>query len=297
MAGEKSIGVLMDLGFTGLEAEVYSYLVGEAPATGYRVAQAIGRPAANVYKALETLQAKGAVIVDEGANRLCRATPVRELLDGLTRAFQERKERASMALGRLGSAPEDTRVYALRSADQVFERCRAMLQRARHIVLIDLFPLPMARLREEIQAAVSRGVIVQVSAYEPVDLPGVELLVHPRGSNVIAGYPGQWLNVVADSRECLLAFLTRDGRGVHQAVWTGSAFLSHVYHAGLGFEMVVTQIRRAVAQDAAIEEVATILKDSRRLFSAEIPGHRELLRQFGETTAPHSELSAPEVQR
>ena len=74
---------LVALGFTALEAEVYIYLLGASPATGYRVAQAIGKPIANTYKAIEALESKGAVIVEHSANKLCRAIPAEELLGQL----------------------------------------------------------------------------------------------------------------------------------------------------------------------------------------------------------------------
>ena len=66
---------LVSLGFTALAAEIYAWLPEEAPVTGYRIAQAIGKPAPNVYKAIETLETKGAVMVDEGKSRLCRPVP------------------------------------------------------------------------------------------------------------------------------------------------------------------------------------------------------------------------------
>jgi sugar-specific transcriptional regulator TrmB len=71
---------LVSLGFTPLEAEVYVCLVQDSPATGYRVAQAVGRPVAGIYKTIESLANKGAVVLDDGESRLCRAVPPAELL-------------------------------------------------------------------------------------------------------------------------------------------------------------------------------------------------------------------------
>ena len=81
MASQPTSHPLVALGFTALEAEIYSLLLEEeAPATGYRVAQALRKPASNIYKALESLESKGAVMVDEGESRLCRPIPPEELL-------------------------------------------------------------------------------------------------------------------------------------------------------------------------------------------------------------------------
>src|SRR5438105_11642808 len=118
---------LVALGFTALEAEVYIYLLGASPATGYRVAQAIGKPIANTYKAIEALESKGAVIVEHSANRLCRAIPAEELLGQLERRFRDRRSKAARALSELPGSADDDRVYQLRSRDQVYERARSML--------------------------------------------------------------------------------------------------------------------------------------------------------------------------
>jgi len=48
-------------------------LLKESPATGYRVRHAIGIAVANTYKALTSLEQKGAVIVENGENGLCLA--------------------------------------------------------------------------------------------------------------------------------------------------------------------------------------------------------------------------------
>lgn len=50
-AAQSCVAALSSLGFTELEASVYAYLVQKSPATGYRVAQAIRKPVANLsYK-------------------------------------------------------------------------------------------------------------------------------------------------------------------------------------------------------------------------------------------------------
>src|SRR5688572_20917974 len=92
---------LVSLGFTPLEAEVYTFLLKESPATGYRVAQALGRPVSGVYKTLESLAAKGALLADEGGSKLCRAVPYDELLSQMERSFQRRKAAAAAALAEL----------------------------------------------------------------------------------------------------------------------------------------------------------------------------------------------------
>src|SRR5215813_11412219 len=98
---------LVELGFTALEAEIYTWLAGETSATGYRIAQGIGKPVANTYKAIESLHNKGAILIEEDENRLCRAVPAGELLRALERGFASRRDHAARALANLARPEGD----------------------------------------------------------------------------------------------------------------------------------------------------------------------------------------------
>src|SRR5262245_24862626 len=272
---------LTSLGFTELEAEVYVSLLQSSPATGYRVAQSIGRPVANTYKAIESLQNKGAVLVDEGANRLCRAVPAEELLAQLERSFQRRRQEAASALASLQAAPDDERIYQLQSAEQVFERCRRMLEECQEAVILDIFPKPLEELRDALEEMVRRGVRVVIKAYAPAALPGANIVVHPQGRATLKRWPGQWLNVVTDGQEHLLAFLTSDARGLHQAVWSGSAYLSWVYHSAVAAEVILAAVQRGLEEGATAADLRHALAGYQDLFKPDLPGVRALLERFG----------------
>src|SRR5580704_2378142 len=117
MAVRDCVKALAELGFTNLEAEIYAFLLQESPATGYRIAQAIGKPAANTYKAIQTLEQKGAVIVEDGTSRMCRAVSSDELLSRMTREFELRRSSAQSTLSALNHPSVDERIYQIRSRD------------------------------------------------------------------------------------------------------------------------------------------------------------------------------------
>jgi hypothetical protein len=268
-----------------MEAEVYAFLLAESPATGYRIAGGIGKPAANTYKAIESLASKGAVIVDEGQSRLCRAIPPDELLARLERTFRAQRDMALAALTNPPDSSADDRVYQIKSPDQVLERCRRMIGGAREIVLADLFPDALAELAPELQDAAGRGLRVAVKAYLPAALDGVEISVQPDGESVLARWPGRWLNVVVDGAEYVLAFMSADGARVHQAVWSGSAYLSWVYHSAFGAELALASLARMIAEGADLPELAAWLTRHRKSMGPDAPGYRALVARFKNTTA------------
>jgi sugar-specific transcriptional regulator TrmB len=264
-----------------LEAQVYAFLLQESPVTGYRIAQAIGKPVANTYKAIAALEAKGAVSVDDGASRLCRAVPVEELLARLERTFCERREQAAKALAEIQTVTDDDRVYQLRTRDQVMERARAMLQRAQQTAILDIFPEPLEELRPEIEAAVSRGVTIAVKAYGPIAIEGARVVVTLGHETVRRRWPGQWVNLVVDGQEHMLAFLTSDGQGVHQAIWSESTYISWIYHSGIISEWLLADVRRRIEEGAAPEAIREAINEFAEGPLPDPLGYGVLMRRFG----------------
>lgn len=239
---EESVAALQALGLTELEAAAYAFLLGESPATAYRVAQALGKPTANMYKAIASLAEKGAVIVEEGEARQCRAVPYAELLAQMEQRFRERKARAEEALSKLGSSEEDTRVYQLKTQAQVIERVRQMLQRAKKVAMASIFPVPLKELKADLEAAAERGVCVMVKVYTESRLHVSHVVLSSQGEQLVREWPGQEVSLVIDGEEYLDAILTQDGKGLIQAVTSGSLFLSFSRYNGLYCELLLTTL-------------------------------------------------------
>lgn len=237
---ETTFNPLCALGFSEIEAFVYAFLVEHGPASGYRTSRAIGKPTANTYKAIATLSRQGAVQVDSGDGRLVRAIPPDELLARLERRDRENREAARSFLAPRVAHVDDERVYALRAPDQVLERARAMIGRAREIVLADLFPGPLDALAASLAEAAARGVRVVAKVYERRDLPGVAEVPEPDAGRALSEWPGQQLSLVVDAEEHLIALFDAPLAQVHQAVWSRSTFLSCLHHNHVAMDLLHT---------------------------------------------------------
>ena len=269
---------LSQLGFTNLEAEIYAFLVSESPATGYRIAQAIGKPAANTYKAIQTLERKGAVVVEDGASRQCRAVPVDELLGRITREFQTHRDHAARALRELGQPKADDRVYQIRSLDGVIQRLRQMLVEAKGVVLASIPEVILSQVREELLQATDRSVDVAVRTDSQDDLLGIETIVRESAAEL----PWKELQVVVDGEQHLVAFLSRDG-DLLNAVWSGSGFLSLVHHRGLAAEMNLDQVASKIRDEAGQKRLLRALSLHKSVEST--PGYRILAKEEEATSA------------
>jgi sugar-specific transcriptional regulator TrmB len=224
--------VLVEFGFTALESEIYAFLLSESPATGYRIAQAIQKPAANTYKAIQTLEAKGAVMVEEGENRLCRAVPAAQLLAMLEAAFARRHQEATRALHRLGSPSPDERIYAVRSVEL------------------------LERLTFDLMAGAEREILL--SASEDVLLEAEEALAAARGRGVVVdvrSLPRPEMRLTVDARTCLLANAENDPVALHSA----HPALVAAVREGLLAEVRLGQVERTVREGGGAKRVARVL--------------------------------------
>jgi sugar-specific transcriptional regulator TrmB len=278
-ANEQSVRALEGLGFSRLEAAIYSFLAGHSPATGYRVAQAIGKPVANTYKGLSALASRGVVVVEDGPSRLCRAVAADELFGKLQKDLQAKCSRAADALAKVEKSGEDGRVYRLDSRQQVLERTRQMIRGAREVVLISAFPEPLEEIREELESAAARGVKVLLKAYRPVEVKGMELIFSNEGEELLEMFPGQELNLTTDAEQMLVAVLPRkeqeDDERIIQAVWSASVFLSVLHYNGLYSEWLLTRLNGMILAGADSKALKASLKRSFPLMQT--PGYRQLV--------------------
>jgi HTH-type transcriptional regulator, sugar sensing transcriptional regulator len=285
MPKSEYIHPLMDLGFTELEAEVYSALLQESPVTGYRVAQITGRLPGNVYKALESLQSKGAIIIDEGASRMCRAVPPTELLSMLRRRYLEAESRAAKALEELHEVSEDNRVYQIRSYDQVMQRARTMIVEAKATIAADLFPSPMSELAADLQAAAKRGVIVGAKKYEAdYELAEVALSYNIGGESLVARSGRDWVILMTDGMELLIASADRSSKQIVEAFWTRSTTLAYIFHCAMAAEFAFCKVNEMVlSKDITIEQV----RAAARMFSGQIEPQVERGGMLAESILPY----------
>ncbi len=155
------------------------------------------------------------------------------------RRFLSLKENAAREFEQLETAAGDDRIYHIHSREQLMERCRSMLFRAKRIVVADLFPKVLQEIRDHIEGAAARGVEARLKVYEPIEIAHAANIVDARGSRIRDDRPYEWLGLVVDGAELVLANLAADGEDVFRAVWSESPYLAWVYHCGIESEIIV----------------------------------------------------------
>ncbi len=239
----RDIEALTELGFTQLESEIYLTLLGMKPQTGYGIAKRIHKPTANVYKALTTLHQKGAVLMEADSGKHVRAVHPDELLKQLDRRFAENRQRVEDILRNAGRPKADDNLYQIQSVDQLYERCDRMLHSAEMAVLADIYPAPYQRLLPRFQELVDRGLTLCLHVYEPVTIKAT-FVAQARKERIISGWPRQWLRMTVDGKQGIIALLTEDGQGIHQAFWSESPVVAYSEQYSLGSDILLTLLQR-----------------------------------------------------
>ncbi len=263
---QEIIGIINELGFTTLEAEIYVFLLQHSPATGYKIAKGIGRSFTNTYKALAALQARGAILVDESESKLSRAVPVDELMDQLETRFAEQRRKAVAAVNRLPLSPVDTGIYRLTSVDQVYERFRVMLRECKERALAELFPGPCKRLRQPVEAAAARGIDISVRTYTGETLEGARMIHSPFGESNMDTWNSQWMALFVDGRQFLLAHISQDQKGVYEAIWSANLFLARAFYSYINSDLHNYSFRPLLEQASSVDELRSEYKRTEDLF-------------------------------
>ena len=278
------------LGLTQLEAETYVFLLQESPASGYRIAKGIGRSFPSTYKALISLQEKGAILVDEGSSRLCRAVSPEEFLDQIEHRMRRQRDKALAAVRELPRSPRDTRIYQLTSVDQVYERCRQMLRECEERALVELFPGSVSILREPIEETAARGIDITARVYQQEILAGVRMVQSPFGSETLRMLRSEWLAILIDGRQFLLANHLTNNNIVLNAVWSANPTVSRALYDHANSDFHHYAFRPFLEAATSVEELRAEYQRLQNVFPvAGDLGLKDMLGRLVEDSSPEGE--------
>jgi sugar-specific transcriptional regulator TrmB len=246
------------LGLAHIESLSYAFLAVNASSTGYRVARGIGKPTANVYRALETLERKGLVIQDRGTPPSYRALPPEDMLARLENEFMDRKARAVRELAVLQRHTEDEKVYALKSNDQLVARAHVVLAAARHVVLAQAPSAWAATLGDAIDDARSRNVRVVIVTDGELGKSHEDTIARRTRSVAM-------IRFVADARETVVASLPNEAGRVREAIWTRSPLVGRMLHDAIAAEVLYALIESGLEGGLSVDEAETAFDRAQKI--------------------------------
>jgi sugar-specific transcriptional regulator TrmB len=252
------------LGFTQLESEIYLYLLKNGVSTGYSIGKGINKPAANVYKALDTLGLKGGVISASGNNKMFNAVNWHTLLDNHKKRFEQTIDQLSEQLEKTVQPDIDEQIYQMDNRDQVVESTIKMINEAHTMLLADIEPDALPLLSDALVNAAKRGVEVRVKLYEDAELPGVIKTLRRHGTPIHNKADDVAFSISCDGSQFVLAMLSKDKNNVIQAFQSQSALMSMTMHTQILYGQVLTDLKDFVKNDQ-LEQAKTVLQETEHL--------------------------------
>ncbi len=244
MASLRASEALVGFGFTALESEIYAFLLQEHPATGYRVAQAIGKPAANVYKGLEALERKAAVLVEGTNSKEYRPVAPDRLFSRLEKEFLGNKTSAVKMLSALGKPGSSGKMFTLSSRDQALAQARALIGATKDSALF---------IGSEDFAKELRSELKDCWVMSSVETNCEQFIAIPEDM-----FEVPTIQVVIDGKSALFA----SGSDANfQGFWFEDHPLGASMHQAVVCQMGLYQVDRALDADAGKKQISKIIEN------------------------------------
>ena len=261
--------LLREMGLSDLEAKVYIWLLENKRSTGYKIAVEIGKPVANTYKALRSLEKKGAVVRDNSSSKTYFDTiPVEEFLNKIEKEFNTKREKIITEVKKLDVQQEPIGIYELQSAELVYEKAIGMIKTAEDTLLIDCFPAPMKMIKEHLTEKRSKDIFIYVKNYSGEDIDNVHQIKADNAELPISELDGQWLIVLKDTVESLIAFFNKDGTELNHCIWIKDPFISFVLFNGSAHEFNYTEVYEKVYnnENNKIEKIKSVIQRYQNIY-------------------------------
>lgn len=199
------------LGFTGMEAQVYIFLLQSPHATGYEISKGIGLPRANTYQALETLVAKEYITAVSQEPVRYAALPSALLLQRIQDETRRRCQDLEQRLATLEKPEHPGHFWELHERGRIERRLKELIDTATHRVAASLWVEDLHKLTESLRAARQRGCTVLLNLFGEASVDFATIYQHEAPEKVIGGHV---VALAVDFQEALVASLDLPVTGV-----------------------------------------------------------------------------------
>ncbi len=278
---EELVFKLQEIGLNRLESEVYITLLRQSPLSGYKIAQILGEGSSNIYKALDILRKKGAIMVEEKpSTRLFTAIPAKEYLTRVEKQIESSLDFLDKNLPQNSSAIKETKVFKLESVDQVLERAEDMIKNAEKQISVDGFPAMVDLIQTHIESVAkkkgNKKVKIVINSYDGKEIKNCVMVKKSAAENALKIWKDNWLSLVVDGEKYLLAVVCADGKTLRHAVWTNSPFLSYVIYSGIASEMMFS----VLVDELKNKDLLYLLDKIREQYAVPLMGTSDLFHQL-----------------
>jgi len=243
----ETLDVVKNLGFTEYEAKAYLALLSESPSTGYAVAKNSGVPRSKIYEVLESLTARGDVLVSPGEPPLYSALPAKDLIAMRKSRAEENFLAAERSLERFEKTAGDREnIWNITGYDAIIHKVNECIMSAKKRILIEIWSEDFAMIESSLKAASNRGVNISIVSYGEINAEYANVYLHDMSEEITSEYGGRWIIFSADDSQVVAGAVSLGSES--RVAWT--------QHKGL-----VMPITEVVIHDLYIAEILNAHRD------------------------------------
>jgi sugar-specific transcriptional regulator TrmB len=261
--------MLREVGLNNLETIIYIWLLKNNRSTGYGIADQINKPIANTYKALKSLEKKGAVVSDTSSkNKYFSSVNIEEYLSKIEREFSNTRGDIINEIKKLQVSQESEGIYEIKSAEHAYEKAINMIKSSETNLLVDCYPTPLKIIKSHISKKNKEEINIYLKNYCDTRIENIKQICSRNPELPIEGLDGEWMIIIKDTTEALVAFFTKDGKKLKNCIWTLNSFLSLVLFNGSIFEFSYTEIFDKIYDDKSkkIDRIKDLITEQQNIF-------------------------------
>lgn len=213
------LDVLKKLDFTEYEAKAYLALLSNSPATGYAVAKHSGVPRSKIYEVLDSLTARGDVLVSHGNPPLYQALPAKELVASRKAKAEENFLAAEQSLEQFQqSSGEQENIWNITGHDAILQKVNECISTAQKRILVEIWAEDFPVIAAGLEEAAERGVNVSIISYGDIEAPFANIYPHDMSDKITSEYGGRWIVFSADDAQVVAGAISLGDAS--RAAWT-----------------------------------------------------------------------------
>ena len=164
MSIQNNSTLLKQLGFSSVESDIYITLLEHGELTGYQIAKYLGIARSSVYPGLDSLYAKGVIILIPGDTSIYTAVDPEKVISRLKKNFHDSAESVLKSLRTISKNKSENRFLNIEGFENIKATAREIISQAKSELLINT-DYGLEILKDELAAAIKRKVRVIIFSW------------------------------------------------------------------------------------------------------------------------------------
>lgn len=200
---ERIINRLMDMGFLKTEAIIYVTLLRIGRANGYRLAKELDLSKSTIYQTLESMYKNGYILMIPNSSKEYEAKNPELLFEEMEKRYFENSINLKKDLRKVTNNSKEEYFYKLEGEENIKSTLINIISNAKKEIYLNT-DFNLKEIREELKAAIDRGVRIIVFCFNKLDSMGLRMEIYHKSNELENFKNSSRIMLVADLNKSLI---------------------------------------------------------------------------------------------